>query len=178
MADNYFDFPLDKFPKSYSGPTPEYQGMLTGLLPQMQQAFQEFPGQQQQYYDQAKTGIEQGYGGAIADVGKSYQNQLQPALQQTMNELAKRGMLNSKITGDTMAGTARGIGQDVIGQQSQLQLAKQLSLAQLASQQGETAYQYPQLLTNLMNLGRISESTDEGRPYEVFTNFLTKLMGY
>ena len=176
MADNFFEFPLDKFPKTYSGPTPEYQGMLTGMLPQMQQAFQEFPGQQQQYYDQAKTGIEQGYGGAIADVGKTYQNQLQPALQQTMNELAKRGMLNSKITGDTMAGTARGIGQDVIGQQSQLQLAKQLALAQLNQQQGQGAYQYPQLLSNLLSQGQYSTSSQENVPYQAALGFLQSLM--
>ena len=176
MADNIFSFPLDKFPKSYSGPTPEYQGMLTGMLPQMQQAFQQFPGQQEQFYNQAKTGIEQGYGGAIADVGKTYQNQLQPALQQTMNELARRGMLSSKITGDTMAGTARGIGQDVIGQQSQLQLAKQLALAQLNQQQGQAAYQYPQLLTNLLSQGQYSTSTDESVPYRAVLGFLQSLM--
>jgi len=176
MADNYFDFPLDKFPKSYSGPTSEYQGMLTGLLPQMQQAFQQFPGQQEQFYNQARTGIEQGYGGAITDVGKTYQSTLQPALQQTMNELAKRGMLNAKITGDTMAGTARGIGQDVIGQQSQLQLAKQLALAQLNQQQGQAAYQYPQLLTNLLSQGQYSTSTDESVPYRAVLGFLQSLM--
>ena len=176
MADNFFDFPLDKFPKSYSGPTPEYQGMLTGLLPQMQQAFQQFPGQQEQFYNQARTGIEEGYGGAIADVGKTYQNTLEPALQQTLNELARRGMLSSKITGDTMAGTARGIGQDIIGQQSQLQLAKQLALAQLAGQQGQAAYQYPQLLTNLLLQGRYGEQTDESVPYRAALGFLQSLM--
>ena len=178
MAETFFDFPTDKYPKSYSGPTQQFQGMLTGLLPQMQQSFQQFPEQQKEFYNQARTGIEQGYGGAISDIGKTYQNRLQPALQQSMNDLGRRGMLNSKVAGETMAGTARGIGQDVVGQQAQLQLAKQLQLAQLAQEQGQGNYQYPQLLSNLLQQGQYSESSDQLAPYVGFSNLLTKLMGY
>lgn len=176
MANNTFDFPLDLYPKAYAGPTPEFQGMLTSLIPQAQQTFQDFPGQMKQFQGRAREDIEKGYGGAIADVGKTYERTLQPALQQTMNKLTRRGMLSSKVGGEALAGTARGIGRDVIGQQSQLQLAKQLALAQLMSQEGQGMYQYPQLLTNLLSQGRISESSDEGVPYRSALGFLQSLM--
>lgn len=178
MAENMFNFPTDLYPKSYAGPSEPMQGFLTGLIPQTQQAFQQFPEQRSQFYNQARGDIGQGYDTAIADVGKTYQDTLQPALQQTMNDLGRRGMLSSKVAGETMGGTARGIGQDILGQQSQLRLGKQLQLGDLAQQEGQGMYQYPQLLTNLLSQGQISESTDAGRPYETFSNLLTKLMGY
>ena len=174
----FFNIPTDLYPKTYSGPSQPMQGMLTGLLPQAQQAFQRFPGQKDQFYTQARKDIGKGFDTAISDVGKTYQNTLQPALQQTMNDLGRRGMLNSKVAGDTLAGTARGIGQDVLGQQSQLRLGKQTQFGDLSQQEGQSMYQYPQLLTNLLSQGRFSESSEANKPYETFANLLTKLMGY
>lgn len=95
-----------------------------------------------------------------------------------MNDLGRRGMLNSKLAGDTIAGTARGVGQNILGQQSQLQLGRQRQFADLTQQEGQGMYQHPQLLTNLLSQGRFSEESQQNKPYETFSKLLTSLMGY
>ena len=144
--EGFFNIPTDKYKTTYSGPS--------------QQAFQQFPGQQKQYYNQARGDIGKGYDTAITDIGKTYQSALEPALQQNMNNLASRGMLNSSLAGDTMAETARSVGQNILGQQSQLQLGKQQQLAGLTQREGLGMYHQPQLLTNLLSQGRFSEESD------------------
>ncbi|MBW2664094.1 MAG: hypothetical protein JRD93_19480 [Deltaproteobacteria bacterium] len=176
--ENFFNFPIDKYPKTYLGPSQPMQGFLTNLIPHAQQTFQQFPGQRKEYYNHARGDIGRGYDTAIADVGKTYQSTVQPALQQTMNDLGRRGMLNSKLAGDTIAGTARGVGQNILGQQSQLQLGRQRQFADLTQQEGLGMYQHPQLLTNLLAQGRFAEESKPDRPYKTFANLLTSLMGY
>jgi hypothetical protein len=172
-----FDFPMDKFPRSYSGMGSEFQGFLTGLLPQVKQTFENLPAQRQGFYDQARTDINQGFDTAISGLGDSYKRTLQPALQNVMNKMGSRNMLNSSVTGDTMAGTARGIGESILDRQANLDLMRSQSLADIARREGESIYQIPQLLTNLLAQGRYSESTDEGAPYRTALGFLQSMMG-
>lgn len=173
---NQFNFPMDLSPKTYSGMGPEHKGMLSSLLPGAQKTFEQFPQQREQFYNQSRGDITKGYDTAIGGLGKTYERAIQPAMQQVLNNMAKRGMLSSQITGETMAGTARGIGESIIDRQSSLELAKQLGLGGLAQQEGQGMYQYPQLLTNLLSQGQYSESTDEGVPYRAALNFLQSLM--
>jgi len=149
-----FNFPMDKFPRSYSGLGPEYQGMLTSLLPQIKGAYEQYP-----------ETVKGGYNQAISDAGSSFKNTLQPQLQQILNNLASRNMINSSVAGDTMAGAARGVAQDITGTQAGLGLAREQALAQ-----------YPQLLTNLLSQGQYSESTNELAPYQSALGFLQSLM--
>lgn len=171
-----FDFPLDKFPKTYSGMGPQFQGMLTSLLPRVKNTFEQFPDQQKQFYDQSRRDINTGFDEAMSRVGKSYERNLQPALQQQLNSLAKRGMLNSSVAGNTLGDTAKGIGGSIADQLASLNLAKQTALSGIAQNQGQSLYQMPQLLTNLLQQGRYSESTDEGQPYATVLNFLKSMM--
>jgi hypothetical protein len=91
--------------------------------------------------------------------------------------MGSRNMLNSSVTGDTMAGTARGIGESILDRQANLDLMRSQSLADIARREGESIYQIPQLLTNLLGQGRYSESTDEGAPYRTALGFLQSMMG-
>lgn len=153
-ASSAFDFPLDKFPKSYSGIGPEATGMLSSLIPQVKEAALQYP-----------ETVKGGYGQAISDVGKSYGRTLQPQLQQILNNLAKRNVISSSVAGEALGGAARGVASDVIGQQANLGFAREQALAQ-----------YPQLLTNLLGQGRYTESSDEGVPYRSALGFLQSLM--
>jgi len=174
---NAFDFPLDLYSKSYSGLGTEAQGMLTNLLPQTQTAVEQFPEQKQQYYDQSRGDVNKGFDTAIGGLGKTYERSLQPALQQTLNDLAKRGMMDSTVASEAMSGTAKGVGESILDKQSSLELAKQMGLSNIAQQEGQGAYQYPQMLTNLLSQGRFSESGDPGQPYATALGFLQSLMG-
>jgi len=178
IGNDIFKFPLDAYPKAYTGPTQEYQGFLSGLLPQFQTTLQDLPAQTSQFYNQSRDDITKGFDTAIKDVGKTYQNTLQPALQNTFNSLGKRGMLNSSVAGNALSGTAKGLGSDVMAQQSQLNLAKQLALAQMSQQGGESMYKLPQLLSELLSQGSYSEQTDTSVPYTETIRLLTSLMGY
>ena len=176
MADGAFNYPLDLFPKSYSGMGSEFGGMLSSLMPKAQTTFEQFPEQQKELYGQSKADITQGFDTAIGGLGKTYENKLQPALQQVLNNMAKRGMMGSQVMGETMSGTAKGIGEGIVDKQSSLELAKQMALGNLGAQEAGSQAQYPQMLTNLLSQGRFSESTDEGRPYETALGFLQSLM--
>lgn len=68
--ENFFNFPINKYPKTYSGPSQPMQGFLTNLIPQAQQTFQQFPGQRKEFFQQARGDIGRGYDTTIADVGK------------------------------------------------------------------------------------------------------------
>jgi len=183
MADNTFqngaagfNFPLDKFQKSYSGMGPEHRGLLTRLLPQTQQVFSQFPEKRDAYYSQARSDVNTGFDKAIGDVGKTYERTLQPALQRALNNLAGRGMMNSTVAGNTLANTATGIGEGIIDKQSSFDLARRMQLADLAKNQAANMYQYPQLLTSLLRQGQYSESSDAGQPYRTALSFLQSMM--
>jgi hypothetical protein len=179
MADitSTFDFPLDLYPKSYSGMGPEFKGMLTDLLPMMKTTFEQFPGQQKQFYDQSRSDINTGFNEAMSNVGKSYERNLQPALQTQLNSLANRGMLNSSVAGETLGNTAKGIGEGIQDKLAALNLGKQTALSGIAQNQGQSLYQLPQLLTSLLGQGQYSESTNEGAPYATALGFLQSMMG-
>jgi len=180
MADDIlqsgFNFPLDKFQKSYSGVSPEYRGMLTSMLPQAKQVFGQFPEQRNAFYSQAKDEVNRGFDDAISSVGKTYERDLQPALQMALNSLAGRGMLNSTVAGNTLAGTAKGIGEGIVDKQAAFDLARRMQLGNLQQEQGRGLSDFPQLLTSLLQQGQYSESSDEGQPYRTALSFLQNLM--
>lgn len=173
---NSFKFPLDLYPKAYTGMGKEFGGMLSSLMPQVKSTFEQFPEQRQEYFAQARGDVGKGFDTAIGNLGKTYQKALQPALQQTLNDLAKRGMLNSSVAGEAMSGTAKGIGESILDKQSSLELAKQTGLSNIAQQEGQGMYQFPQLLSNLLSQGRYTEQTDELAPYQSALGFLSRLM--
>lgn len=171
-----FDFPLDKFPRSFSGLGQNFGGFLSQIAPTAGQVITGMPGQQQQLYDQARSDINMGFDNAVAETGKAYKDQLEPALQQAMNSLNKRGMLNSSMAGNVMSQTARGLGRDIIGDQTNLRMGRQGALGGVAQQEAQNQFRYPELLASLLSQDKFSESTQENVPYQNALGFLERLM--
>jgi len=97
-------------------------------------------------FSDARSNIKDNYSGLSGDIntayldaqdymGSTYQQQLQPQLQQTMNQLGARGMMDSSVTGDTLAQVSRGVAQDVLNKQAGLEQARAQQTSQLAGQQ-------------------------------------------
>lgn len=171
-----FTFPLDKYPQSYSGPTSEVQGMLNKLLPTLESTFTNYPGQRQAYYNQARGDITQGFNDASTNLQSTFTQNLKPALQNVLNQLASRNMINSSVAGDTMAQASRGVMQDIFGKQAEFDLAKQAALADIAKTEGTEMSKYPTLLTDLARLGQYSETKNELAPYQSSLDFMQALM--
>ena len=171
-----FDFRMDKFPKSYSGVGKNFGGFLDQISPIAGQVITGMPGQQQQLYGQARNDINTGFNDAISQTGKTFQDQLEPALQQVMNNLNRKGMLNSSMAGNVMSQTARGLGKDIIGDQTQLRMGRQGALSGVTQQEANNQFRYPELLAGLLSQAKYSESSQENVPYQNALGFLERLM--
>lgn len=191
-AGGMFNFPMDVFPSSSSGSSSsswsglpdEMQGFLTSLIPTMRESFTGFPEQRQQYYDQARQDLTQGYGDMQGYLSSIYGNKLAPQLQQTMNRLAGRNMIGSQVAGEALGQTATGVANTVMDQLAAMGLAKQKGLSELATREGDAMIQYPQLLSQLLGQGRISSSSgtsssqqsDPSVPYRAALDFIGRMM--
>lgn len=187
-----FNFPFDKFPSSsqssntssWSGLKGPMQGAVNSLAPLLQSTMSEFPAQKQAFYDQSRADVTSGYDDAQGYLSSMFGRQIGPALQQALNSLSQRNMINSSVGGNTMATTARGVGQDIMNKTAQMSLAKQMALANIAQQQGSEMHQFPQILAQLAGLGRQTGSTstsqqqdsDPSVPYRAALGFLGSLM--
>lgn len=69
-------------------------------------------------YPQYMQGI---YGNAQKGIGQFAQNQMQPAVQNTINSLAGRGMINSSVASDSISNTIGQIANQAQGYQAGLQ---------------------------------------------------------
>ena len=171
-TDNSFSFPDDKLNWSYQGLGPDFKNLLTQLFPQIQQAFTDYPQQQEQMFTQAREDIGKGYGDARGHLSNMFQNSLQPALQKELNRLGGRNMINSSVASDTLSRTATDLSSRTQDKMAAMGLEEQKALANLQAQQAGQQSDYPGLLTNLLNTGRYSEAKDEWSPYRDYGNFV------
>lgn len=156
MAINALTIPTGLFPTSYSGLGEEYEGFAEGkVLPLLQQLM---GGGYQKIITDA-------YGQAQQGLGQYTKTQMQPAVQSTINQLAGRNMLNSSTASDTLAKTMSGIADQSQGYQAQLQgnMAGQLS-------------QYPDWITQLMQMGGTSQSSNPLAPYQTLASLIQGMM--
>jgi len=172
---NILDFPEGIYNSSRSGLSPEQLEMLTSIINSFQDPTSGFAAKQTGLYDTARTGLTEGYGEARGNLSGLFKNALQPALQQTLNSLAGRNMINSSVSGEALAQTATGLGEKVQAQLAALSLEEQKALANLTAQQAGTSNQEMALLTNLLGLGQVSETKNEWDPYRDKMNFLGQL---
>lgn len=126
-------FQPNLYPQSYSGISPQYSNqMLASLIPQLQQSTSGMPTSINNF---TRTGA-------------------YSTLQDVMNNLAGRGMLNSSVASDALSKGITGMG----------------------NQAAQMQFQSPQMLGQLaQNLGGFSYSSNQLAPYELLNNFI---LGY
>jgi len=90
---------------NFNIPMGMYQGM-----PAYDFMLNNYPQYMQNIYGQAQKGI-----------GQFAQTQMQPAVQNTINNLAGRGMINSSVASDTLSNTIRQIANQAQGYQAGMQ---------------------------------------------------------
>lgn len=121
----------------------------SGLYPQS------YSGVSPQYSDQAMPQIIQQLQSSLSSMPTSINNFTRTGaystLQDVMNNLAGRGMMNSSVASDALAKGITGMG----------------------NQAAQMQYQSPQVLGSLANnLGNFSYSSNQLAPYELLSNFV------
>lgn len=151
-------FQPEKFPTStsYSGLPQTFTGpLLEGLLPQLQQATTDLPGQIGEWTEQAK---------ALSQ--SASRNLLEGAMTNQLADLAKRGVLQSSVAekalGRAGGEVARGLGQE---------------MAQIGMQGATLGTQVPGILAGIANLGQYSQAQniDPLAPYQLYADFISGL---
>lgn len=181
-----FNIPSGTFSTAYTGHDPQ---TASKYVPQFMKELAN-PQQQQsvsQQFAPAYGKVSAAYGKAREGIPQLYKQQLQPATQNVLNQLAGRGMLSSTMGSETMANMARNLQGDAGGLLAQLsgQEAGAISglagmeAAQGAAQQQEAHQSRQNMLANLAgDVGRYSYAQDPLQPYQLFSGLLTNLMGY
>lgn len=121
-----------------SAQIPDYYGKAReGLVPQTEQIGGYYaPGYAKiaQVYDQAGAQIPAHYSEARGALPEMFQSSLSPALQKSLNALARRNILKSSVAGESLGQTGRLIGTDILGLQSQLSEQEAQTMSSLANQ--------------------------------------------
>lgn len=170
-----------------------------------EEARQEFSGMRENVQGRGEDligGINTAYTDAQNYLPHMVQNRLQPELQRGMAQLADRGMIDSSIAGDTLSQLSRGVSQDILAQQAQLegeragalseadsqiyntlanmdtQQAQTLSqiLSQGAESQSQLGQQYQNLLGQLSSQEAQTASQLQASEYEMLANMLPTLL--
>lgn len=167
-------------PTSWAGIDPAFQENLTSwmnnltniLNPQsyqgyMNSAFNPAIGQAEGHWDQASQGL-----------GQLYQGILRPLLQQEMNSLAGRNMVDSTVASEGLAGAANKADTAILDRAQQINTAKAGALSNILSQRAAASAAYPDALGNLAQLTRASGSTNDAYSYAVFGDILAALLPF
>jgi hypothetical protein len=154
-ADDFFNLPLDIMPTSYSGLPQTYQDqLLASLMPQLNSAVTNMPGNIDKYTNEALG---------------SYQQMMQNALRQNIPE-ALRGLANRGILNSTE-------GQNVLGNVMS-------TAATDASTKGYTTAMQaallkanmPTILAQIADLGKSSTSQDPTQMYKTMADLIKAMM--
>ena len=170
------NFPTGVTNHTYQGLGPGFNELLTQLFPDILKEFSGFQDRQPGLFDEARGNITSGYGDARNNLTGLFDNKLAPALQQQLNSLGSRNMINSSVAGDAMSKTATGVADQMQSRLAALSLEEQKALAGITSQQAGQSGQYAGLLTNLLGAGRYSETNNDWQPYSDQLNFLSNQM--
>jgi len=108
----------------------QIQNTYGGLLNDVQGAFSGAKRNVQRQSDQLQGTINTAYSDAQDYLPHLYQQRLQPQMQQGMNQLASRGMIDSSVAGTAMGQVNRNISQDILGQQAAMEQARAQALQQ------------------------------------------------
>ena len=116
-------------------------GQVGSLTPGINSAYQNAQGQMPGLMSQAVQGVNTGYQDAQNYLPQMYQGALQPMMQQAINQMAGRNMVNSSVGADAMGNAMAKANQQILGQQAQLSGQQAGQLAQLAGQGYQTQAQ-------------------------------------
>ena len=134
-----FEIPTDVYSRSYTGFDPEYRsGMLekmSGWEPgkgseRITDYYAPSYGKVGETFDTARSKVPGYYAKAGESLPQMYQQQLAPALQSSLNELARRNMLRSSVAGEALGETGRRVGSDILGLQAGLAVLVKKALFQ------------------------------------------------
>lgn len=136
-------------PQEFTGP------LLEGILPQLQQATADLPGQVGEWTEQAK---------ALSQ--SASRNLLQGAMTNVMADLAKRGVLKSSVAERAIGRAGAGVATQ-LGQQ----------MAQIGMQGATLRSQVPGILAGVAGLGQVSEARQEDplAPYNLYSQFIQSM---
>jgi hypothetical protein len=151
---------------SYSGIGEQYSPTIAAWMAQLQKSMtpEEFSALISGAYDTARNQTAQGYEDAQNYLPSIYQQQIQPALQGAINQLASKNMINSTVGSGALAGAANMAYQSILPQQAALAGQQAELLGQLSGQ--EAAYQttYPVTLGGIVSdLGKYTTQTSSSQ---------------
>jgi hypothetical protein len=150
MATNLMTIPTNTFQTAYSGMGQPWQDFSTQkIMPIIQQLLQGGAGG---YRNQV-------YGNAIGNVGNMATTMMKPAIQNVINSLSGRNMINSTVAGDTMSKAMTDVATPIMGYQAGLE--------------SQAASEYPKLLQGLAGMGQYSLSQDPLEAYKLFAQMLS-----
>lgn len=155
-----FNIPTNAYSSSsqYSGMGAPWQNFSQGTaMPVIGNLLKNWPGTVNQAYSGATEGMKEFAG-----------SQMMPAMQDVINNLAGRNILNSSVASDTLSKA----GTDIIGKLMGYQ-------SQLGMNQANAMMQLPQFASDVAKMGQYStaKSSDPGEPYRAMLQAITQLMG-
>ena len=192
-----FEIPMDKYRSSYSGYDPEYRtSMLEGMSgwepgkgsDRITDYYAPSYGKIDETFNSASGRVPGYYDKAGASLPKMFQNQLAPALQTSLNDLARRNILKSSVAGEALGETGRRVSSDILGLQtglagqeagamSNLETGKAGILSQLAGAESGDKAAYDRLLPGfLSSMGHVSTSEDPFQPVQAYLNLIEQMI--
>lgn len=177
MAVDLTGLPMDYAPTSYSGLGNAWQGFGTGqVMPILQNLLSAYPNLVNQNYGQAAGGIQNAYQQGVQGMGNFTQQQLKPAMQNTLNSLGSRNVLNSSVAGDALSKTMTGIGTNSLGMMGNMMGQQSSMLGGLYGQQANAAMQYPNFALQTAGTGQYSTQKDPTEMYRIWASLMAGTM--
>lgn len=156
MAINALNIPTNIGPQSYSGLGSAFQNFSSSsVMPLLQSLLSNYSGNVNSAYDSANAGL-----------GTLTKNTVTPAIQNVINSMAGKNMLNSTVASDAIGNTASNIGTSLLGNQASLAGNKANALTT----------GYGNLLTSAAGLGNYSTASNNSTPYQIMANLLSGMM--
>lgn len=192
-----FEIPMDKYKQSYTGFDPSYK---TGVMDKMSEwepgkgsdritdYYAPSYGKIGETFDTARSNVPGYYDKASQALPQMYQQQLGPALQKSLNDLARRNMLSSSVAGEALGETGRRVGSDILGLQAGLsgQEASAMTglesgragiLSQLAGTEAGEKAAYDRLMPGFLgSIGQVGTSEDPFQPVQAYLNMIEKMI--
>ena len=142
--------PTNLYPTSYNGLGSIWKNASQSLAPQFTDFYSNYNNNVNNAFNQAQGGIQ----GVLS-------NQIAPAIQGNINNLAGRNMLNSSVASDTLSKTMTGITNNQQAQNTALNTARMTSLLDLGKQ-----------LMSGAGLSQYSENSNPLAPYQMMAELI------
>lgn len=146
--------PTNLYPTSYSGLGSVWQNFSANQAPKLES-----------WLNNYDTNVNTAYNQASQGVGNVLSNQIAPAIQQNINGLAGRGMLNSSVAGDVMSKTMTGLAGNQQTNAMNLNAGRASALLDLGKQ-----------LMAGGAMGQYSESSNPLAPYQTMAELISQLL--